>query len=489
MPEYRSLLLVDAGVKLDNDPVLKWIAHLGYSIPKKELGSRVKLHMWLDGKRPYFGVNTEKEAEEFVKTLVASDGRLEGFSLMTDEELATFEYGRIAYKGTAWQFKRTKDFNQPYFRRLLIVGAPDVIAVAPNVNDEITGTITIGDIPESARPIYFDPIRIELSEGDRYTSYLVERKFLGLEDSACCLLPPVRCEFVEKSYFESDSVHCRQAVIKTLVTFTGSKSIAYDKLVIQDDPFVRDLLIEGATVDVTLAQARDTQIELTIHNSEQAVAQYRQEFLKGGTQDLGPMAKEVSAALQADLVGLLDIISYSSKQSKRNDIKPEPRPTSAVGSIDGSWNWLYQFQKQIESSSAKEKFNSLILNPNEQPEDKTFNNAGAEDSFLANCWRYGGAEDKVPQSWRAAFLALLNSWKGGEGFEVDDYLLQTEGAWPRLLNGDDGIVEFIYQAGATSSEDLEKWKYILPGGSRFIPGGVVVLDDGFNRLDDGFVLT
>ena len=145
----------------------------------------------------------------------------------------------------------------------------------------------------------------------------------------------------------------------------------------------------------------------------------------------------------------------------------------------------------------------LILKPNEQPDEKTFNNAGVEDAFLANCWRFGGSAQEVPKSWRAAFLALLNSWKKGESLNHNDYLQQKATAWPRLvskelvskaransdlISEDNEAFDFFYQAGSTTSEELDMWKYLLPRGSRLVPGGIVELDDGFNRLDDGFVL-
>ena len=300
MPKYESLLIADAGGKLDDDPALKWVEHLGYTVPKKELKSRVKLFMWLDGKRPFFGVSTEKEAEEFVKAVIASEGSLEGFSLMSNSDLAMFSLGRIAYKGSSWQFKRNTDYHQPYYRRLLTVGAPDVIAVTPNVNDSITGTIEVGEPPPSAKPIYFDPIRIELNNAD-LNSALVERKYLGLESSVCCLRPPVLAEFAENSYFSPASVKCRQGTLDAVRSPPGARSVAMDKIVLQDDPLLRDMLVEGATIDVALSKTQRTKIEFITYKNKNPTSEYRQQYFVGLVPDLGKLAIEVSEVLQADL--------------------------------------------------------------------------------------------------------------------------------------------------------------------------------------------
>jgi len=492
------MLLAEPGARLDNDPAINLVSRLGYNIPRNEYQKRLCMMMWVENGIPQLGAETKAHAADFEKI---NKTTLEGFSLLPKSELDIFVEGQVIYNGVTYHFDRSKD-DMPYAHRLLHISDSNTGAVKFQEN---RGTIHIGEAPSAAKPIFFDPIRVVFSDENRLNEL---QNLEGMSQSKCCLLPPTCTSFDDLSYFNKADSKLRSGLLKLIKELSGPVSMAQALVELQQYPLLRDLLAEGAILDVDFNVDSQTFTHFTIADNKHPVAAYRRKFLQGNDGNLNQLANDVGNSLLSDIVARVEKITYSGAVPIRTHTKTQARKTVTISrSSRGTWNRLNKLKQGLGNQEDRKYFVESILEPYENSDDKRFNHSGAEDAFLAHCWRYPGApgtsaDSDISDAWRACLEKLLLAWEDGRHFNYADYLSRKVADWPRLKamvdntvddladnNTANKIYEFVYSKLVADPQlELDTWKYLLPAGSRLVAGGMVVLDDSVVCLDDGYAL-
>jgi len=492
---YESILLVEPGVEFEDDPMVRIVSRLGYDIPRIDCKPRKRLMMWVEDGRPQMGVDSNFEEEDFLEDIKS---KLRIFSLLSDAELNIFASGKIIYGGVVLGFERCKE-DTPYAHRLIHIFDAATTSLAPHPEYGIICNIDNNPAPSTAKQAYIKPVPVWFSDSGKLDGlHLVSRQ----SKSKCCLLPLTRTRFRPESYFNSNDTGLRNALLKLINEFHGPVSMAQALVELQQYPLLRDFVAEGAILDADVDSGLRTITQLTVPDNKNPVAAYRRKFLQHHDKTLDALSRAVGLSLYSDIAARVSHFTFShvSSASNKTDQKTRPRKTQARASTpEGTLSCLHRLRKQLKTAENKNQFDKLILDPIEMSHE-SFNHSGAEDAFLASCWRFPGDagtdSESIPDAWRAACIEkLLPAWQHGQPFDYQLYnhpnkpsqLSGKATQWPRLQKIDDNSLEFVYSS-SFSEQQRDTWKYLLPVGSRLVLGGTIILDDAISRLNDGFTL-
>lgn len=383
------------------------------------------------------------------------------------------------------------DVDDPYFRRLV-----ELRFLASELQRGFeTGRAEIEPAQSpKGHPLFLKPLPLVFDAG-RMAPLLADRA-RALSSINGFLFPPVRDD-CRGTYFGPELRRARSVLAAHLGAPqpTASQPSALSVWRMLDDPFLRDLLLDGGSVSVANTDGEPTTpcINVWGEASADSLADYRARMLLGQYRLGDAVAAAMGPALARDLADTAPFAPAArTAQSAVNwSTSTRPRPFDA-GSVreSGSWQRLRDLsetlQRNREHAGALAPLDDCVLNPSRPRPGTHPDHDLAEVELIRHLWRCPWSDRSDP-GWRMALLDLLKQEFAGEFPALDDRVRAWSTGGHFETRASRAATEVLYPASA-SLEDVLRWRLTAPMGVIFKPNAQLRLDDRFSKLDHGFQL-
>lgn len=500
MSDWRTWLLVrDLDTSLDN-----WVRDV---VPSTmfDASARPRVSIRLEGDSVVLRTPDIEALFAYIRRELRDrpDGLL-AFSSAPSTELESMHGKEFWHDGIIYKLTRQESslpVRQPYDNRIFRIRKK--VDSQDNVQ---TGNADIA-LPEPVDEptLFLDPLLVSLS--NQQAESLLQGLLPSQAYSAItggCFLPPFRDRNhpeVTLSYFGSDPLRLRHAFRDSVdlgVPRDDEPTFVHLTRLI-DDPALRDLLHDGASLHVVCNEGERTAIHLHVSSVEGLCAAARRRMVLDGTMAGPAWAQHVAEALRHDIESIVEAIvplESAPRTSWGLDVERSDNPPK----YSGTW----QIVRDEILPIIRAKYPPLatyisekLLTPASSYRDGTFDHSMLERLLIAHGWRcpWPAAEDEL-RAWRLALLDLLERELVGKPLTPE----QRIEAWNNEARGEarrgrafDAAQSRapdlnVRYAGDPEDEDVLFRRLLLPLGT-VLSGRTVYLNKGArSQLNAGLVL-
>jgi hypothetical protein len=427
------------------------------------------------------GPENSKEFFDQVRSSALSGRPLRVFSTAPGDQVAqfagnTFIKDALFYDLRPLSPSRDAERPNPFQYRLFEIAPRDAGGV-PNIDR--TAVVEGGHGPK----LYVDPLDLS------FDSDAIDQLFGNAAAAARAVqgwfLPPVRTR--ASGYFRPECAGVRRALqgrIRGDVESSLPTVCAAWQLV--DEDLIRDLLMDGGSVEVLDHPTEATRLRLCCHAGSGTWARYRADFFTSPERiSTSPEFVTLAKNIRQDLERLSPGLEVDTRPDALDWDSVELDPFTPDAIPLGSWQRIDSLRALLGPAQADMLYRDVLL-PSAARVGTTPDHDMAERLFVEQYWRCPWATGAPPGPWRAAVMALVRN-APRFGFDARDLAR----GYSEIAPGDvtpDGPRWRVAHQWTSPGRTLE-WRLLLPLGSIFQPRGTIRFDRGAaSRMDAQLVL-
>ncbi len=334
------------------------------------------------------------EPEKVFKRIPTEGEEIQAITSAPYDEVHRFHNRVLQYEAGRYRILchsqlETSD-DSPYKRRFL------------SIRNETVGVATSPDPRQPIEPrdpeepnLWLQPELIELTE--QQVAYCFGRDAAAnlLMDSF--MLPPFRTledPPVGGTYFNESLIELRRSMFKLLGPANPLHDPAACTMVrLCDDPLLRDVFIEGGSLQLTGEEGMPTEVVLHLEDRGQGAETFRSGFILDPDRIAGPKwASSIGRAVHDDIRALLPdngLEIVRANQSRSWDLGDLGGETVYTGGSGGTWDYLQALQGPLVDGSGpwRTLWDRVLYKSSGTGEQPDPDNDRAERLFIAQAWR------------------------------------------------------------------------------------------------------
>lgn len=386
-----------------------------------------------------------------------------------------------------WCGARMDQSADPYARRLLEIGEGKTAVSVDLQERQISNSARLG-----RHRLIVEPLELYLRDDQAALCGSGEYRDVWF-------LPPVRTEdnpSRRESYFSADRLNLR-AALRELAGTTDPKphepaAIAIQRMV--DDPALRDLFLDGASLLIAGGNDEPTRVELQVFsapsageliNWRSAVALALPDFREWVGDLVQSLHGDIRLALGGGFVRVANsAVNWSTAESEAYSLNFESQLNRAYTALAGFWHSVKALEEELASADhqAAHSLREHVLRDSCSLDG--YMHSHAIDLFSKHCWRCPmESPTEFISGWRYAMVDLHNVHSA----QFSDLLIQLAETQGHLIVESAGRLHVKY-AGRPTESQLWHWKMLYPLGTIFGPRTLCLNSGERSRLNHRFVL-